>query len=120
MIRANISELRNGLSAYLRRVRRGESVLILDRKVPVACLTPVDGGTGVRQERSSYAVGEQEDRALEDEARLARLEAAGLVSRPKASGSPLETVLGWEPLPGVGLVEAVLANRREDDEKGYR
>ena len=127
MIRANISELRNGLSAYLRRVRRGESVLILDRDVPIARLTPVEGAAGVRQEREAYAVGElgeaeqrELERELEEEARVARLEAAGVLSRPKRGGDIRETVRSWGPLPGMGLVEAVLANRREDDEKGYR
>ncbi len=123
MIRANISELRNGLSAYLRRVRRGESVLILDRSVPIARLTPVEVAAGVRQEREAYAVGElseAEQRELEEEARVARLEAAGILSRPKRGGDIREIVRGWDPLPGVGLVEAVLANRREEEATGYR
>ena len=119
MIRANISELRNGLSAYLRRVRRGESVLILDRKVPVAWLAPVDGLAILRQESPVYEVDPDAERELEEEARIARLTAAGVISRA-SRGSPLETVRSWGPLPGMGLVEAVLANRREDDEKGYR
>jgi len=38
---ATISETKNGLSALLDRVRAGESVLILDRGVPVARLEPV-------------------------------------------------------------------------------
>ena len=119
MIRANISELRNGLSAYLRNVRRGESVLILDRNVPIARLTPIEAAAGVHKERAEYLV-EEENRELEDEARVARLEAAGLLSRPLRGGDIRETVRGWGPLPGVGLVEAVLANRREEEEKGYR
>ena len=120
MIRANISELRNGLSAYLRRVRRGQSVLILDRNVAVAQLTPVEAGSEARQERGVYARSEEEERELEDEARVARLEAAGVLSRPSRGGDIRETVRGWGPLPGVGLVETVLANRREEEEKGYR
>lgn len=120
MIRANISELRNGLSAYLRTVRRGESVLILDRDVPVARLTPVDGAAAVREERTAYLLGEEENRELEDEARVARLEAAGLLSRPQRGDDLREIVRGWDPLPGVGLVEALLEMRREDREKGYR
>ena len=120
MIRANISELRNGLSAYLRRVRRGESVLILDRNLAIAQLTPVEAPTEARQERGVYALGEEEQRELEDEARVARLEAAGILSRPLGGGDIRETVRGWDPLPGVGLVEAVLANRREEEETGYR
>ena len=41
MIRATISEVKNGLSAHLRRVRSGESVLILDRGTPIARIVPV-------------------------------------------------------------------------------
>jgi prevent-host-death family protein len=40
---AKISELKNELSRYLRYVRRGESVLILDRDRPVARIDPVRG-----------------------------------------------------------------------------
>ena len=116
------------MSAYLRRVRRGETVLILDRSVPIARLTPVEENAGVRQEREVYALGagEGEDkqrekqRELEEEARVARLEAAGILSRPKQGGDLREIVRGWDPLPGVGLVEAVLANRREEEATGYR
>jgi prevent-host-death family protein len=38
---ANISELRDRLSDYLRRVRRGETIIVLDRDTPVARLEPV-------------------------------------------------------------------------------
>ena len=117
MIRATISELRNGLSAYLRRVRRGESVVIMDRTVPVARLVPVDGPPGVRRERTAYAL---ENRELEDEAKLARLEAAGVVLPPAVAGSPLELIRSWTAVPGAGLVEAVIAGRREDDGGGCR
>ena len=113
MIRATISQLRNGLSAYLRRVRRGESILIMDRKIPVARLIPVEASPGVHQERSAYSVASNE---LEDEAKLARLEAAGVVSSPVVAGSALELIRSWAPVPGAGLVEAVIAGRREDDD----
>ena len=98
-MRATISEVRNGFSAFLRRVKRGESVTIVDRSTPVARLVPIEAA-GVRDD---------------GEAKLARLEAAGVVSRQDA-GSPLETVLAWPRVPGVGLVDATLAARREDDE----
>ena len=120
MIRADISELGNGLSAYLLRVRSGESVLVLDRDVPIARLIPVEGSVGVREERDASAVGalsEEEQRELEEEARVARLEAAGILSRPIRGGDIRETVRGWNRLPGAGLVEAIIAERRED---GYR
>ena len=41
MATANIADLKNNLSRYLRRVRRGEEVLICDRKVPIARIVPL-------------------------------------------------------------------------------
>ena len=38
----NISELKAKLSAYLDRVRKGETVTILDRKTPIARIVPID------------------------------------------------------------------------------
>ena len=46
-MRANISELKNNLSAYVAQVRAGETVLILDRHTPVARLVALDGNDGV-------------------------------------------------------------------------
>lgn len=46
MKKANVSELRNRLSAYLRLVRRGQSVLVYDRDRPVARLDPI-GASGL-------------------------------------------------------------------------
>ena len=100
-MRATISEVRNGFSAFLRRVKRGESVTIVDRSTPVARLVPIEAA-GVRDD---------------GEAKLARLEAAGVVSR-QATRSPLQTVVAWPRLPGTGLVEAIVETRRETD--GYR
>jgi prevent-host-death family protein len=45
MKRANVGTLRNNLSRYLEIVRRGETVEILDRKTPIARLTPIDPTT---------------------------------------------------------------------------
>ena len=42
---ASISEAKNRLSAYIDRVRRGETVLITDRGRPVARLAPLEPGT---------------------------------------------------------------------------
>lgn len=41
MKNARISELRDHLSEYLRRVRRGETVVVYDRDVPIARIEPV-------------------------------------------------------------------------------
>jgi prevent-host-death family protein len=40
---ATITEMKNGLSAYIDRVRAGESILVTDRGIPVAVLEPVTG-----------------------------------------------------------------------------
>jgi len=42
---ASISEAKNRLSAYIDRVRRGETVLITDRGRPVARLAPLEPGS---------------------------------------------------------------------------
>ena len=95
MVRATISEVRNGLSGFLRQVRRGETVLVLDRKVPVACIVPpshVPEDSGV-------------------DSRATRLEAAGVVVRQR-SGSPLD-VLGQPVRSGAPVRDALLEERRD-------
>ena len=47
-----VSELKARLSAYLARVRRGETVTVCDRQTPIAKLIPFDddpGGIEVRE-----------------------------------------------------------------------
>ena len=47
-----VSELKAGLSGYLARVRRGETVTVCDRQTPIAKLVPVEddpGGIEVRE-----------------------------------------------------------------------
>ena len=44
---ASVSKLKASLSAYLRRVERGEEVLVTDRGRPVARLTPVPSCEGL-------------------------------------------------------------------------
>ena len=41
MNRAGVAELKARLSEYLRSVRRGESVTILDRETPIARIVPI-------------------------------------------------------------------------------
>jgi antitoxin (DNA-binding transcriptional repressor) of toxin-antitoxin stability system len=43
MKKARVSDLKNQMSRYLDYVKHGETVLVLDRKVPVAELKPVTG-----------------------------------------------------------------------------
>jgi len=48
-MKVKISELKAKLSAYLDAVRRGQTITVLDRKTPVAQLSPVaDRGRGLR------------------------------------------------------------------------
>jgi prevent-host-death family protein len=46
-----IGELKNRLSAYLRHVRNGEEVLVLDRDKPVARILPFDD-SGISEEEA--------------------------------------------------------------------
>ncbi|MGE5412879.1 MAG: type II toxin-antitoxin system Phd/YefM family antitoxin [Syntrophomonadaceae bacterium] len=43
MKNARISELRDGLSEYLARVREGETILVYDRDTPIARIEPIGG-----------------------------------------------------------------------------
>jgi prevent-host-death family protein len=92
---ATITQVKNGLSSYIDKVKSGESILVTDRGVPVAVLEPV---------------AEQVDW---DE-RMARLERAGLVRRGKGR-IPLEILRTPGPKvrgPGNPLVDAVIEERR--------
>ena len=108
LVRATISEVKNALSAYLRKVRSGESVLVLDRNTPVARIVPV--GRDVESPRAANDVDEA--------AKVARLERAGVLSR-RSTESPLD-VLG-EPFPsGARILEALLEERAEGRRDGLR
>ena len=92
-----VTEAKAQLSSLLKRVRRGETILILHRGRPAARLEPV----------------RSEDRA-KDQGRLQRLERAGVVRR--ASEPPDPSLLD-QPAPRVssrrGLLAALLADREE-------
>lgn len=96
---ASVTESKNGLSALLRRVRAGKSVLIFDRNVPVARLEPITPDT------------------LPDDQRLLSLERQGLIRRPLKPGS-VAGALKQLKFPKISrradLVDAVLADRAED------
>ncbi|MFO0581923.1 MAG: hypothetical protein U0229_06610 [Anaeromyxobacter sp.] len=62
MEKATISQLKDRLSAYLKKVRAGRSILIVDRDEPIARLERIAGG------------GAEDDR-------VTRLERTGLVRR---------------------------------------
>jgi prevent-host-death family protein len=91
---ATITEAKNRLSALIDRVRSGESILILDRGVPVARLEPVAA-------------------SLDPTGRLRRLERAGVI-RIGDDPPPLDLLRTPAPTlaPGASSVEALLQERR--------
>lgn len=108
MIRATISEVKDGMSAYLRRVKAGESVLIMERRTPVAYLVPVAQVAGSAKDADG----------MDKEARLLRLEQAGVVVR-RDSGSPLDA-LGKPLRTSAALMQALLEDRSEELREGGR
>ncbi len=89
---ASISEVKNGLSAIIDRVKGGESIVVTDRGIPVAVIEPVTH--------------------LDMDDRLARLERAGLVKRGNGRNI-LDIVRTPGPrLPdGVDLVKMIIEER---------
>ena len=97
MERATIAKLKNNLSAYLRRVRAGQQVIVYDRDVPIARLERIE----------SAAPGQD---------RLAALRARGIV-RPAAHATSAARLLKLlaNPLPAkTQLLRAVQDERAED------
>ena len=92
MITVGISELKNKLSAYLDKVRAGETVLVLDRGVPVAELTPAND--------------------VSDDERIRRLVRKG-IARPAKGPPPLHLLDEAPPKSGASVLEALLEERRE-------
>lgn len=93
MEKATISELKNRLSEYLKKVRAGQTVLIFDREQPVARLERVTG-------------------EAHGEGRLSRLERAGLLRRA-GSQAPLKALRAAVPKPKRSVKQALLDERRE-------
>lgn len=91
---ATVTEVKNGLSALLDRVRSGETVLVTDRGLPIARIEPVISYPDV-------------------EGRLRRLERTGVL-RPGGGPAPLQVLRRPAPaLPrGVSAVDIVLDERR--------
>lgn len=94
MIQSTISHSKSAFSSLIDQVRAGESVMITDRDVPVAMLTPVG--------RMQYAGAEI----------LADFERQGLVRRSAGGGKPvLDDLPPKTPL--TGTLAALLAERSE-------
>ena len=95
MLVATITEAKNRLSALIDKVRGGESVLIVDRGIPVA--------------RLESAVGADPEGA----GRIARLERAGVV-RPARTPPASDLLAAAPPAPrsDASGVQALLEERR--------
>ena len=93
MQRATVSELKSRLSAYLKKVRAGETVLILDRNQPVAKIEPATAGDDPR-------------------GRLAVLAREGLI-KPAEKRVPMRMLKSRPPAPSKSVLEALLKERRE-------
>ena len=94
MERTKISNLKNRLSAYLRKVRARETVLVLDRDRPIARIERVGALSGA-------------------DGRLARLEAAGRVRRA-IRPLPLEIFATDAPRSRRSVLGVLLEERAED------
>lgn len=95
MKRATITEAKNRLSALLAQVRAGETIVIVDRGVPVARLEPAAA-------------------LIDDvEGRIARLERGGML-RPARDAPPIDVVREQPPTleRGGSVLEALLDERR--------
>lgn len=96
MEKATITELKNGLSALIDRVKAGESIVVTDRGIPVAVIEPMSARVD-----------------LDD--RLARLERSGIIKRGKGE-IPLDLIRKHGPTPRGGgniAVDYLLEERRE-------
>ena len=95
MEKTTISQLKARLSAYLKKVRAGQTVLIFDRDEPIARLEGVHAG----------------GRTTRGDDRLMRLERAGLLRRATRP-LPLERLRASAPRAEASVVEALLEERR--------
>lgn len=93
---ATITEAKNRLSALIDWIRAGETVMIVDRGIPVARLEPA---AGVREDA---------------EGRLARLQRLGVV-RCATGQTPVELIRRTPPSPqkGASALTALLEEREE-------
>ncbi|MGH8197989.1 MAG: type II toxin-antitoxin system Phd/YefM family antitoxin [Steroidobacteraceae bacterium] len=95
MEKVSVSRLKDQLSAYLKKVRAGETVLVTDRNQPVAQLTPIPQPSGENE-------------------RVARLVAQGIIRLPKGQPLDMKEFLTRRPVIGnAGVLEALLEERRE-------
>jgi antitoxin (DNA-binding transcriptional repressor) of toxin-antitoxin stability system len=96
MIKVSVSGLKNSLSEYLRKVRSGQSVVIYDRKVPIARIERIEASS------------------MEPD-RVARLRAEGITRPPPKPLTPGQLAAISAVIPKrARVVDALLAERAED------
>ncbi len=93
MEKVTISRIKNQLSAYIKKVKAGETILICERDQPVARLERINN-----EERPDD--------------RISRLERNGLLRRAKHP-TPIEVLRKEVPKPKRSVVEALIAERTE-------
>ncbi len=93
MEKATIGDLKNRLSAYLQRVKAGETVVVLERNRPIARIERIAAG----EDPGGW---------------LARLETAGLVRRPSRA-LPIDALKAPAPVSRSSVLEALLEEREE-------
>jgi len=91
-----IAELKNRLSYYLRRVQRGESILVCDRDRVIARIERVEADTSMPEDEAEW---------------LNRLERRGIIRR--GAGKPTREWLAQRPLVRADVVAALLRDREE-------
>ena len=91
-----IAELKNRLSYYLRRVQRGESILVCDRERVIARIDRVDAHAPVPERDAEW---------------LERLERRGVIRR--GTGKLSNEWLARRPAVGADVVAALLREREE-------
>jgi prevent-host-death family protein len=93
MEKVSVSKLKDQLSAYLKKVQDGQTLLVTDRNKPVARLEPLAQPGSETQ-------------------RIARLAEQGIVALPKAPPLGIEEIRRMRPTaPGANLLEALLEER---------
>jgi antitoxin (DNA-binding transcriptional repressor) of toxin-antitoxin stability system len=92
MRRVSVTDLKNRLSQYLRLVKRGETIVVLERSIPVARLEAVGGHD------------------TEADSPVERLVRDGIISRPPRAADP--ALLRKPPVPCRGdVVQALIEDR---------
>ena len=95
MERVSISRLKDQLSAYLKKVQAGETVLVMDRTAPAAQVTPLPP-------------------SVDESGKIAGFGAGGVLWPPQGPPLSLEELQRLRvKAPGARLLEALLEDRRE-------